>query len=241
MYDSKTIAWLVPTARGSSADKAVHLPSNNSISVPITTSSDLASRLPTLLTSKPSHAIQLSFDQTPKRPGRFVLGTDLSCDVILPTLPGLSKRHCALSFDAEGRLTLEDFSTRGTQVWYDWESNGDQTDYTWILSSGYTHGFPNSVQRITIDIQGIRFQIVANDHSSDMDTYKASVDAFCERPSWMDSLAASWNPITPTPPLFSSVPSFQHIFIKELEEESLGGMYLWNLAKPWEPMVRAAA
>ena len=126
-------------------------------------------------------------------------------------------------------------------MWYDWESNGDQTDYTWILSSGYSHGFPNNVQRITIDIQGIRFQIVVNEHSSDWDTYKANVDAFREQPAWKNSLNASWNPNTPFAPLLSSVPCFQNIFVIGLEEEPLGEMYVWNLSRPWEPMVRAAA
>ncbi|CAM1509410.1 Fc.00g031490.m01.CDS01 [Cosmosporella sp. VM-42] len=241
---SNIIAWLVPTARGSQADKATHLPSNTHLTVPANSSTTLTSRLPNLLTSKPEKAIQLCFDQPPKRPGRITLGTDAeSCDVVLPALAGISARHCALNFDAESRLTLEDFSLLGTQVWYDWDSNGDQTDYTWILSSGYSHGFPSTVQRITIDIQGVRFQVVVNDHSSDWDTYKTNVDAFREQPAWMDGLSAGWDraSITPVAPLFSAIPLFKHIFVKSLGEQPVGEVYLWNMAKPWEPMVRAAA
>ncbi|KAK7402445.1 hypothetical protein QQX98_011806 [Neonectria punicea] len=241
---SDVIAWLVPTARGSFADKATHLPSNDFRAVSTASSPILASRLPNLITSKPAKAIQLSFNNAPKRPGSFVLGSDPAhCDVVLPSLPGIAPRHCALSFDAEARLVLNDFSHCGTQVWYDWESNGDQTDYTWILSSGYSHGFPNTVQRITIDIQGVRFQVIVNDHEADWDAYREKVDAFLQQPAWIDGLSFGWDraSITPVAPLFSSVPLFQHIFVKSLGDEPVGEVYLWNMARPWEPMVRAAA
>ncbi|KAI5457459.1 hypothetical protein BGZ63DRAFT_394792 [Mariannaea sp. PMI_226] len=241
---SNIIAWLVPTARGSFADKATQLACNDFRSVSTDSSPILTARLPNLVTSKPAKAIQLSFDQAPKRPGSFVLGSDPAhCDVVLPSLPGISPRHCALSFDAEGRLVLNDYSDRGTQVWYDWESNGDQTDYTWILSSGNSDGFPSTVQRITIDIQGVRFQIVVNDHSADWDTYRENVHAFVQQPAWTDGLTSGWDraSIDPVAPLFSTTPMFQHIFVKSLGDEPVGEMYLWNLARPWEPMVKAAA
>ncbi|KAM0420922.1 hypothetical protein ACHAPT_011312 [Fusarium lateritium] len=241
---SNIIAWLVPTARNSIADKATHLPSNISRTVLTTSSQTLTSRLPNLLASRPPRAIQLTFDAAPKRSGSFVLGTDpATCDVVLPPLSGIDARHCELSFDAEGRLVLNDFSERGTQVWYDWESNGDQTDYTWILSSGAQHGFPSTVQRITVDIQGVRFQIVVNDHSDDWDAYHEKVDEFLQQPAWTEGLSAGWDrgSVTPVAPLFSTVPLFQHIFVKALGEEPVGEVYLWNLARPWEPMVKAAA
>lgn len=138
---------------------------------------------------------------------------------------------------------LNDFSERGTQVWYDWESNGDQTDYTWILSSGAEHGFPSMVQRITVDVQGVRFQIVVNDHSKDWEAYHEKVDDFLRQPLWSQGLSAGWDrdSIMPVAPLFSRVPLFQHIFVKALGEEPVGEVYLWNLSRPWEPMVKAAA
>ncbi|KAF4467461.1 hypothetical protein FALBO_5661 [Fusarium albosuccineum] len=241
---SNIIAWLVPTARNSLADKTTHLPSNISRTVLTTSSQTLTSRLPNLLTSRPPRAIQLCFDSPPKRPGSFVLGTDpTTCDIVLPQMAGIDARHCALSFDAEGRLVLNDFSECGTQVWYDWESNGDQTDYTWILSSGSEHGFPSMVQRITVDIQGVRFQIVVNDHSADWEAYHEKVDEFLQQPSWTEGLSMGWDrgSVTPVVPLFSNAPLFQHIFVKALGEEPIGEVYLWNLARPWEPMVKAAA
>lgn len=241
---SDIIAWLVPTARKSLADKTTYLACNISRTVQTTSSTTLTSRLPNLLGSRPSRAIQLSFDSPPKRPGSFVIGSDPSkCDVVLPTMPGIDGRHCELSFDAEGRLVLNDYSQAGTQVWYDWESNGDQTDYTWILSSGAQQGFPSMVQRITVDIQGVRFQVVVNDHSDDWDAYHDKVEDFVRQPAWSQGLSAGWDrgSITPVAPLFSNAPLFQHILVKALGEEPVGEVYLWNLARPWEPMVKAAA
>lgn len=238
-----TIAWLVPTMRGSHADKASCMAENAFRSVPIFSSPYLSSRLPNLITSRPDYAIRLGFDQAPKRPGSFVLGTDPSvCDVVLPRLPGISSQHCALAFDAESRLVLDDFSEKGTQVWYDWDSNGDRTDYSWVLSSGASHGFPGAVQRIVVDIQGVRFQVVVDDHSADWDSYEASVDAFCQEPSWVDGLTLGWDRVSlaPIAPLFAAAPLFQHIYVKSIGEDPVGEFYLWNLARPWEPMVKAA-
>lgn len=260
------IAWLVPTARGTSADKATHMAENFFRTVPITNKNDnndsdsdnddtsssfpsfsssstsyLSSRLPNLIASRPDKALQLTFDQTPKRPGRFVLGTDpRSCDVILPSLPGVARQHCSLSFDAESRLVLEDFSESGTQVWYDWESVGDKKDYTWVLCSA-----PGSSQRITVDIQGLRFRVILNDNPArDLRVFEDKVENFCRLPSWTDGLSAGWDraSVAPVLPLFAAEPLFRHIFVKGLvADEPRGEIYLWNMSRPWEPMVKAAA
>jgi hypothetical protein len=222
---SDIIAWLVPTARNSLADKTAHLHANIFRTVQIESSPTLSSRLPNLLCSRPTRALKLSFDAPPKRPGSFVLGSDPStCDIVLPTLPGIDARHCELSFDAEGRLVLNDYSQTGTQVWYDWESNGDQTDYSWILSSGAEAGFPSMLQRITVDIQGVRFQVVVNDHSNDWDAYHDKVKDFVQQPSWSQGLSAGWDrgSVLPVAPLFSNTPLFQHILVKALGEEPVG-------------------
>ena len=238
MSSDDIIAWLVPTAPGTPADKAANSPSNalrSTCSPPHITNVGPCA---------PPRAVQLSFAQTPNQPGSFVLGSDPHCDIVLPALPGISPRHCALRFDDEARLMLDDFSGRGTAVWYDWESSGDQRDYSWVLSSGFSHGFPNStVQRIVIDIQGVRFQVVVNDHSADWDAYKAKVDTFCARPPWLDGVAAAWDMVSSVAPLLSEASLIQHIFVKGLGtgSEAVGQVYLWNMARPWEPMVRAAA
>ncbi|KAI9162953.1 hypothetical protein HJFPF1_04548 [Paramyrothecium foliicola] len=238
------IAWLVPTARGSYADRATNMAENAFRTISISSSESLASRLPNFQVSRPQKAIQFAFDQAPKRPGSFVLGTDPHrCDVVLPKLPGIAPQHCSLGFDGESRLVLDELSEKGTQVWYDWDSVGDKTDYSWILSSGYSHGFPNTVHRIIIDIQGVRFQVVVNDHSADWDAYKASVESFCAQPSWVDGLTYGWDRVSLAPivPLFSAAPLFQHIYVKSLGDKQVGEFYIWNLSKPWEPMVKATA
>ncbi|KND87636.1 hypothetical protein TOPH_07762 [Tolypocladium ophioglossoides CBS 100239] len=245
MSSNDIIAWLVPTARGTPADKAANSPSNARRSTSSSSPPLLAS---SLTPAAPERALQLSFSDLPDQPGNFVLGTDPHCDVVLPPLPGIAPRHCALRFDAEARLVLDDFSAHGTAVWYDWESSGDQTIYSWVLSSGYSLGFPgSSVRRIVVDIQGVRFQVVVNDHSADWDAYKANVDAFCAQPPRLDGLAAAWDAAwdaaSSVAPLFSEVSLVQRVFVKGLGPgtEAIGEVYLWNMARPWEPMVRAAA
>lgn len=235
------IAWLVPTARGSNAEKATYMAENFFRTVTTASSPYLTSRLPDLFSSRSQNAIQVSFDQTPKRPGRFILGTDpRSCDIILPSVAGVARQHCSLSFDSGSRLVLEDFSDQGTQVWYDWESVGDKTDYTWVLCSA-----PGTTQRITIDIQGLRFQVILNDYPErDVRAYQDKVEAFCQQPSWADGLSAGWDraSVAPVLPLFAAEPLFRHIFVKGIgADEPRGEIYLWNIAKPWEPMVKAVA
>jgi hypothetical protein len=229
------IAWLVPTTRGTSADKATNLPANTQRTISTSSSSHLSSKLSNILpNSLPQKAIQLCFSQPPRQPGSFVLGTDPNCcDVLLPQMPGISAQHCAISFDAESRLVLDDFSERGTQVWYDWECSGDQRDYSWVLSS--LPGFPSTAQRIAVDIQGVRFQVIVNDHSADWEAYKSKVDDFCEQTQvpWTDDFAWDPSPSTHVQPLI------QHIFVKGPDGEPTGEVYLWDMSRPWEPMIRA--
>ncbi|KAH8122607.1 hypothetical protein FP744_10001847 [Trichoderma asperellum] len=232
------IAWLVPTTHYSWADKSTHMPENASRITSTTSNSYLSSRLSGLTSHSSERAIQLTFSQPPKRPGSFILGTDSrTCDIILPSMEGISKQHCAISFDAQSRLVLSDFSEKGTQVWYDWESNGDRTDYSWTLSSGCSGEFPSMVQRTIVDIQGVRFQVVVNDRSEDWNTFREQVDQFCEQPSWED--ATYWADSSSLLP--SEMSPFQHIFVKNTTSEPAEELYLWNLERPWEPMVKASA
>lgn len=231
------IAWLVPTALATLAHKAINISENAARTIDVSSSPYLCSRLPDLVNSRPQKVIQLGFDQPPKRPGSFVLGTDTkTCDIVLPPIPGIAPQHCCFRFDNSGRLVLEDFSESGTQVWYDWESQGDKVDHTWLLSSGPIPGFPtNTVQRIVIDIQGVRFQVVVNDHSSDWAAYDGKVEEFCRQANWCDELMTDG--LDP-----AAVPLFKQVFVKGSGTSRLmGEMYLWDLTRPWEPMVKAAA
>lgn len=233
------IAWLVPTARNTPADKATRLSANTPLTVSTSSSAHLASRLPTP-PGAPQAAIQLAFTHRARRPGIFTLGSDPShCDVLLPGLAGISKQHCAIGFDAQSRLILDDFSESGTQVWYDWACNGDQRHYSWVLSSGADDGFPSAVRRITLDIQGVRFLVVVNDHSADWEGYRRRVGAFCEQaPRESDCLIAPWDADAAW---YVEQPMIQHVFVKRRAGEPSGDVYLWDTSRPWEPMVKASA
>lgn len=240
------IAWLVPKAHCPAADKAMKLLENSMHIVSCSDSDYLLSRIRGTLANTPRRAIQLSFTQPPMRHGRFILGTDASfCDIVLPNLPGISQQHCSIGFDSLSRLTIDDFSEAGTQVWYDWDCSGDQRDTSWILSSGYSDGFPNKTQCITIDIQGARFQIVVNNHSTDWDTFSAKVDALYEQPRLNAALDSIWELPECVSPLatlnFSSLPVLRHIVVKSLNSEPVEEIYVWDMERPWEPMVRASA
>ncbi|KAL7925991.1 hypothetical protein ACQKWADRAFT_309601 [Trichoderma austrokoningii] len=231
------IAWLVPTTHHSWADKCTQIPENVSRITLTNSNSYLSSRLSNLVNYRSERAIQLTFSQPPKRPGSFILGTDpRTCDIVLPPMEGISKQHCAINFDAQSRLVLRNFSAKGTQVWYDWESNGDRTDYSWLLSSGCSGEFPSMVQRTIVDIQGVRFQVVVNDRSEDWDTFREQVDHFCEQSRWED--AVYWADSLLLLP--SEMSPFQHIYVKNTNEP-MEELYLWNLERPWEPMVKVSA
>lgn len=244
------IAWLVPAPNCPAAEKAIHMPENASRLVLCTETDFLSSRIKTSLLAggPPRHALALTFtSQPPRRHGRFVVGTDARwCDIVLPKLDGVAPKHCSLGFDGLSRLTLDDFSETGTQVWYDWDCAGDQREYSWVLTSGYTDGFPNKVQCITVDIQGARFQIIANDHSSERGAFAAKVDALCAQSEPAAAqLEALWSEPQCTSPLntlaFAALPALRHIVVKSLGSNPDDEVYLWDMERPWEPMIKASA
>lgn len=240
------IAWLVPAPNCLAAEKAVHMSENASYLVPCAETDFLSSRIKTsLLTSgPPRHALALTFTaRPPRRHGRFVIGTDAGqCDIVLPKLDGIAPQHCSIGYDGLSRLTLDDFSETGTQVWYDWDCAGDQRDYSWVLTSGYTDGFPGNVQCITVDIQGIRLQVIANDHSSDKEAFAAKVDTLCAQSEPAAAqLEALWGEPQCTPLntlAFSALPILRHIIVKSLGSNFDDEVYIWDMERPWEPMVK---
>lgn len=228
------IAWLVPTASSSYADKATYMPENFFRSIDI--SSLLRLQSTNLDTIQSQRALQLSFDQPPKRPGRFVLGTDArACDIILPQATGVSPQHCSISFDEESRLVLHDSSEKGTQVWYGSESSGDHANHTWTLDD-------NGTEPAVVDIQGLRFQIVINNYPGrDSDAYASKIRNFRQLPSWARHLSSGRNSVSAAPilPLIAAEPLFRHILVKGVQADAPEDLYLWNVAKPWEPMTKA--
>ncbi|PQE30141.1 kinase-like domain protein [Rutstroemia sp. NJR-2017a WRK4] len=130
--------------------------------------------------------IHLRFDMKLKGGLGLVFGTDTTlCDIVLKKLPHISRRHCYLTFDAEHRLILRDFSTHGTIVTYHpRDKKPDQhrplagelrRNFTWILSG---HKVLNKPTDIIIEIQGIRFRINVPTHKGHSDLYRENVERF---------------------------------------------------------------
>jgi hypothetical protein len=177
-------------------------------------------------------ALKLTFDNGPKGEHGFIFGTDAEvCDIVLPNLPGVSRQHCYISFDDQQRLILKDISRRGTAVWYDGSSTGDRPQGSWMLGNGGTSGFPERVKKIVLDIQSIRFQIVVKEPSADLEAYTRRVDDFLKATTArQESTIASLVDLDPQP-----------VFIKyrlAVEDGLPPDTYLWNLSRPWEPMVK---
>lgn len=227
------IAWLVPATHCAAADKVMNNPANQSR---IVATSDLPTLLPQISNSMtgitPSRAIQLCFNKAPKNHGRFMIGTDpKTCDIVFPKLydaspstPEVSSQHCSIGFDSENRLTLDDISEWGTEVSYDWESSGRNTDFCWLLSGGNSGGFPSSVRNITIDILGARFQVFINPHTHTLQQWQS----FVTKIDLMTELAYQDPEAFTMPSIFMIAPS---------EGDALEA-YLWNSDCPWQPLVR---
>ncbi|KAH9213961.1 kinase-like domain-containing protein [Leptodontidium sp. 2 PMI_412] len=128
--------------------------------------------------------LQLAFDSRPKAGPGLVLGTDPDCDIVLPQLRNISRRHCYITFDSQRRLILRDFSRYGTIVSYNDKGRETRRRFTWILSAppvSQRNGSNESIEPnepVVIEIQYIRFRIVVSRHDQDPDLYIANVDQF---------------------------------------------------------------
>ena len=119
--------------------------------------------------------LRLTFSAGPKAGGGFVIGTDRSrCDIVLPNLGKISRRHCSLTFDAQRRLILRDFSRHGTILTYDGKGGEIRHHFTWILSGK----FVEKVKRLIIQFQELQFQIIILKHETHLDLYMKNIDQF---------------------------------------------------------------
>lgn len=254
MDHSDFIAFLMPSYGNALAMQAIQMRQNK----PLLTNS-LPELIPSSFTSSTSSitnlsnpfnaiapagpALQLRFSLKPKSHLGFLIGTDASaCDIVLPKLPGISRRHCYLTFDAESRLVLRDTSKNGTAVWYDHHSNGDRRGASWVLSSGGSYGFPDQVRRIVLDIQTIRFQIIVNAPLLDMDGYVRRVDDFLVELAGRRELATGEEEFGTVAPLFSRSggQEARTRFVKytvHAEDGASAQTFLWNTARPWDPII----
>lgn len=123
-----------------------------------------------------SDRLQLTFTSGPKAGPGFVLGTDSdSCDLVLPRLPSISRRHCYLTFDTERRFIVRDFSTNGTIVKYDGRGSQKRRHFTWTVGG---QRVPNNTREIIIQLDvNLKFQIVLS-KPSNPSTYSNNVDNY---------------------------------------------------------------
>ncbi|KAK1633960.1 hypothetical protein BDP81DRAFT_325431 [Colletotrichum phormii] len=313
MESSNVIAWLLPSSTNQPALETIRMPQNASRIVSTIPSSyepiiqtpnpnQLPPTTPTidpsLLTksssleaspTKPRPALSLTFTSPPKSNPGFILGTDPSlADILLPSLPGIAPAHCHITFDASHRLVLIDTSQTGTAVWYDDASTGDRTRESWVLSAGSTYGFPSMVDRVVIDIQTVRFQIIINEaHVLRPEIYAKNVETFMsslESASMVAEAAAAAaaadvcdfyynfnfdlgfdldydcdydfdydmsddemvddvadeDKMDILPPIPSVVPPAYVKYLLTSDDGAPPETYLWNTARPWEPMVKVA-
>ncbi|KJZ73822.1 hypothetical protein HIM_06715 [Hirsutella minnesotensis 3608] len=225
MNNHSTSAWLVPTAPGSPAHQCIDMLADTSRVV-----SSAPLRDPGALTGDgASEAVRRSPDQPPTYADAAILGADAArCDVVLPELPG---------FDAEARFVRRKCSHTGTQVGCDDECNGDRVGGESLLSVVAAQRFPDSVRRLVVDVQGVRLRAVVDNHSIDWDGFKRNVDALCKRrPRWNICTRRSAYPA-----FSNTVKYLRRIVVQGCGSDTGRETYLWNLARPWEPMIRVAA
>ncbi|KAF4618138.1 hypothetical protein G7Y89_g14971 [Cudoniella acicularis] len=182
--DLNLIAFLLPAAGNRSTLDAICMRENGGRYVPPQEELECDSRESTVSIQHeddPSSdtesypQLQLAFNPGPKAGQGFLFGTDKNCcDIVLPRLNEISRRHCYLTFDAERRLILRDISTRGTIVTYDGKGGERRRHFTWILSGDQV----SEVKKIVIQIQKIQFQIVISKHEAHSDQYVDNVDRF---------------------------------------------------------------
>ncbi|KAG9230392.1 kinase-like domain-containing protein [Amylocarpus encephaloides] len=150
-----------------------------------------------------SHAgLQLTFNSGPKAGQGFILGTDInSYDIVLLNFGKISRRHYCLTFDVERRLILRNLSQNGTIVTYNGQGGekrrttvtydgkgGEKRHYfTWVLSGSEV----SEVEKIVIQIQEIKFQIIVSRHETYPDLYNNNVNRFLQEANADDELPLS--------------------------------------------------
>lgn len=108
--------------------------------------------------------LELRFSHKLKGGLGIVFGTNRnSCDIVLPHLPGISRRHCYITFDDQRRLIVRDISSYGTIVTYDRKGRERRSKFKWIIGG---HQVPDKTETIVVEIlPNLKFQIfVSKDH-----------------------------------------------------------------------------
>lgn len=117
--------------------------------------------------------------------GGFVFGTEKTCDIVLPEIEGISKKHCALTFEKtdprsrEYRLVFRNLSDcEPAYVTYNNLGKITGKGANWTLNS---QGSPNPFVRIELVIlDDLRFVIAAEEREMDSSSYIARIEHFLQ-------------------------------------------------------------
>ncbi|KAK5997509.1 Serine/threonine-protein kinase Chk2-like protein [Cladobotryum mycophilum] len=134
-------------------------------------------------------SVVLSFGQRPRNHRGFVMGCGEDCDFILPDLFGISRQHCAITFDKNHYLVVRDLgSLNGMTVLYDGENHGQRRNFTWII------GGHEITHRKTVVLQfneSLKFRIAVPRRDIASQAYIDQVDWFRHRTSDSHDIFAS--------------------------------------------------
>jgi hypothetical protein len=131
--------------------------------------------------------LELRFSRGPLLGGSssFVFGTAETCDIVLPKINGISKRHCALTFEkvspgsGEYRLAFRNLSKcKRTCITYNTLRKHPDTceGASWIVNS---QGFPYDAVSMGLAIhKRLRFRITVGQHSMVTPSYIARIEPF---------------------------------------------------------------
>ncbi|EED22705.1 hypothetical protein TSTA_061930 [Talaromyces stipitatus ATCC 10500] len=123
--------------------------------------------------------LQLTFNPGPRAGPGYFLGTDEnSCDIVLPKLARISRRHCFFTFDEKRRLILQDCSQNGTIVTYNGKGGEKRRHFKWILSGDRV---PEGTENFLLEFHNhLKFRIVVPKHETCPDLYAGRVDRFLQ-------------------------------------------------------------
>ena len=137
--------------------------------------------------------LELRFSDGPRASVGFVFGKDPdTSDVLLPSIPGISRRHFALTYkntfeDGYYRLVVRDLgSSRGTMVTYNSQGNHLRRKFDWIIAG---HEFPEFNNTIVVQPHNdAKFQIVVAHHDVTSSAYIDNVKRFLQGAAESDAL-----------------------------------------------------
>ncbi|KAI0469409.1 kinase-like domain-containing protein [Xylaria cf. heliscus] len=183
--------------------------------------------------------LELRFSRAPRTSVGLIFGTDPSiCDVVLPPIAGVSRRHFALTYkndfeDRCYRLILRDLgSTYGTTVTYDERGGLRQRRFDWILD-----GFdaPNKTKQLIIKLdEALRFWVIVNHQRINCPEYVNNVKRFCKGTAAAESLVAAlglWSGPETKRPTQSHSPVRDRII---LAQECIGSGAFGTVDRCWD-------